>query len=119
MATAKQWEKYLRECGYAPGDQVMYSKPNDDISYRVDAWSFGPIQERAKQWERDRFNVFRIFTPDGKTQKGVDWKPEPSKRERIVQALNRWAISTPGISCFPTYWHPIIEEILKICEVEE
>lgn len=111
MATAKQWEKYLRECEYVPGDQVMYR------SYECEVFISdfqGSTDGVAETFANDKDTPLRIFTPDGRTQKGKDYVPSPSKRERVAAEILRWYDASSGWGC-----GPLADTILKICEVED
>lgn len=115
MTSKKEWLRYLTECDRQRGDLVMYRHECGDVRL-VNLIS--DSEDTAKMMSDDNETPIRIFTPDGKTQKGVDYVPMPSKREQVEELLyeqhKALAKGATIASIAITTDH-----ILKICEVSD
>ena len=112
MSVSKeQWKNYLEACNYEPGCFVMgIDKDANTVFFEQCCRDLDKI---AAVLTAQEIIPLRVFSPDGKTQLGVDYVPERSKRERVEDYLVRsWP--NGGLSCCQ-----IADDILKICEVEE
>ena len=116
--TEKIWREYLEACGWKDTDCVMYLHNNVACTTQ---WSKSHIENVAISHFRYGDTPLRIFTPDGKTQKGPDFdewiKGRKSKRERLLEYL-------PCVFSHSLYgpvitYETAVREILKICEVDD
>jgi hypothetical protein len=117
----KIWREYLEECEYEGGDLVMYMNPLNLA--HAGRWPTHSTMREIAPLLTDTGNTpLRIFTADGKRQKGPDFdawiKGRKSKRERVADVLTMYLPQAKGVSSVGTN-SLVVDAILKICEIED
>ena len=111
--TEKIWREYLECCEYGDGDLVMYREKEPRPGHPRNVHFNWPGSHPFIYCD----TPLRIFTADGKTQKGIDFdvwiKGRKSKGGMIRELLGTYMNL-----CLESE-SELIAKILKICEVDD
>jgi hypothetical protein len=112
----KIWREYLEACGYEAEDLVMKVGKRTTYPQLMRCGAGFDAADMARDCYEYSDTPLRIFTPDGRTQKGPDFetwiKGRKGKRSLLRDAISySWAVEK-HIDC-------LIDDIFKICGVDD